>query len=259
MKLIKTIQPIGGYWKMTEEGYLVNDTAIEKVPAHYLPVLEEIKEAYLEQHKVDLLSIYLRGSVARGQMVESFSDLDTFAIVRQDIRWKKVAWSKALNDELQAKYPFIKEVELMLSGFPLNTNMEMLVKTQSLLIFGEDLGQEITPYRVSKALMLNYRWIREDIDDFLAKKTIDETDCQEIMKVIVRTGFELVMERLGKYTTDLYWCAQGFVTYYPRYQSEVEQALHFYLNPTTEKKKLDALVQKLGNFIADKCAKELLI
>ena len=244
---------------MTKDDFLVNDTAFEKVPIHYLPLLEQIKKAYIKELKTDLVSIYLRGSVARGQMVDAFSDLDTFAIVRQDITWKRVNWSAAFNTRIEEKYPFVKEVELMLSGFPLTSNMEMLIKTQSLLLYGQDLGQDIAGYRISKALMLNYRWIRADIDAFLAKKTIDELAIQEIMKIIIRTGFELVMERAGKYTTDLYWCAQEFSIYYPSYQVDMEEALHLYLNPTLNKAAVHQLVLKLGNFIADQCAKELLI
>lgn len=69
-------------------------------------------------------------------------------------------------------------------------------------------------------MMLNHRWLRDDIQELVEKRVFAKEDCKNMMKVMIRSGFELVMEREGQYTPDLFLC---YHTFY--------RCTHYYLNP----------------------------
>ena len=58
---------------------------------------------------------------------------------------------------------------------------------------------------------------------------------------MLRTGFELVMERANKYTRDLYPCYKAFADYYPEKESQMKEILHYALNPTDDMEKIRKL------------------
>ena len=69
------------------------------------------------------------------------------------------------------------------------------------------------------------------------------------MKIIIRSGFELIIEKEKQFTADLYLCYLTFSKYFPNYKQEMKQALFWFLNPIIEAKELRLLLDHLGNFI----------
>lgn len=206
-------------------------------------------------------SIYLRGSLPRALAIDGLSDVDTFALIRKDnTPWKKADWQPILENSLQTTYPFVKEVEIMLSSyhnnfFKANPKLSMILKTQSCCIWGEDIIPSLPKFKPGKAMMLNYRWIEDDVNSFLKKEKYEPIDCKEIMKVMIRTGFELVMERENSYTTDLFPCYESFSKYYPDKKADMLQALHLFLNPATNNSNLKSFVEKLGTWLSQEVQK----
>ncbi len=112
------IQPIGTYFKNDKNGYVVNPASWDKIPLHWYPVIELVKQSYLNHLNGKLHSIYLRGSLVRGLAIDRFSDLDSFAIIYEsDKYWETAFWKNELNDFISSRYDFVKELELMLSSY----------------------------------------------------------------------------------------------------------------------------------------------
>ncbi len=197
----------------------------------------------------------MRGSVARGNSVDGFSDIDVFAIVHDlEERWTVADWQPDLQKELQTKFPFVKEVEVMLTQYfkdfyQKNPRLAVIIKTQSLRIYGKDLNEEIPSFLPNEKMILNLTWLEEDVHDFLQKKKVTQKDCQAITKILIRSGFELVMEKEQKFTTDLYLCYQVFSKYFPEKEKEMREVLHLYLNPIEDDLYLKNLVKNLGDWM----------
>lgn len=100
---------------------------------------------------------------------------------------------------------------------------------------------------------------------FLLEKRIDQTvealkntnnptrtqqSCTWIMKRIVRTGCELVMERSQKYTRDLYPCYELFAEYYPEKSDDMYRVLELAINPTKDKQEIIDALENFGDWIA---------
>ncbi len=128
----------------------------------------------------------------------------------------------------------------------------MIIKTQSICVFGKSIAPTLPLFRADRMMCLNINWLEEDVKAFLKKLDMNANtlkDCQAIMKVIIRSGFELVIEKEKQFTADLYLCYLTFSKYFPAYEQKMKQALFCFLNPITEAKELRLLLEYLGNFI----------
>ncbi len=163
-------------------------------------------------------------------------------------------WQFDLQKELQSEFPFVKEVEVMLTQYfkdfyQKNPRLAMMIKTQSLCIYGEDLKEKIPSFLPNKKMIINLTWLKEDVNDFLRKEKITQKDCQVITKKMIRSGFELVIEKEQKFTTDLYLCYQVFSKYFPEKENAMRELLHLYLNPIEEDFYLKKTVKEMGIWI----------
>jgi hypothetical protein len=222
-------------------------------------VIDEIVAAYQIHLHEKLHSIYLRGSVARGTAIKGFSDIDTFALIHSDdnIRWKKADFQEQVEKEIQSQFDFVKEVEINISSYYFdfydqNPRLAMMIKTQSLCVFGNDISPSLPNFKPNRDMILNLKWLEADIQEVIQKiknETYTLEDYQFIMKVLLRSGFELVMEREGRYTQDLYLCYKTFSKYYPRFEEAMQQALIWHLNPIINPKTLIDFLDLLGHFL----------
>lgn len=75
------------------------------------------------------------------------------------------------------------------------------------------------------------------------------------MKGLIRVGMELVIERSGKYTRDLYPCYEAFSEYYPDREADMREALYYALNPTSDMQVLKRIADTLGQFLLEETKK----
>ncbi len=251
------IKNIGAYFQTDEQGYIVNPTSQEYIPNKWQPLVDEIVATCISEEKEELHSIYLRGSVPRGLAQDGFADLDVFILVsRVGIRWEEVAWLSNYQEKWQSAYPFVKNVEVMWSSFSENLSatyprLAMILKTQSLLLYGPDIAETMSSYKVDQSMLLHYAWLEEDLEEFLSKEAPSKNDVQAIAKLLIRCAFEIVMIREGKYTPDLFLCCQSFSKYNPQYAKQIKQLLAIYLQPNLPSiKELKQLIRELGAFIS---------
>lgn len=256
---MKTIQPIGAYLSQDENGFIVNDLIINQLEKRWRDVAYYSTKAYKKKLGKYVHSIYIRGSVARGLAVDGVSDLDTFVLVKPEfskepIRWQTADFQEEVGAKLKQEFPFVGDLEMMLATYHedfRNSRLAMIVKTQSILVAGENIFSELKNYQPNREMCLNYRWLAEDIQTFLKIKQVDFTikHCSDMMKIIIRTGFELVIEKVGRFSPDLYICYRDFSKFYPTKEAEMRQALLWFLNPILNKKELDKFVMNFGNWM----------
>lgn len=225
---------------MDEEGYLINPCREEHLPSSERPLLEAVIQIYREETRGNLHSVWIRGSLPRGLAVAGLSDLDTFALVHSDdwIHWKTPAWKPKRVAELKRSFDWTGDIELVINSCrkPLqihNRRLAMLIATQSLCLYGENLVYQLPRFKPGPDLVLNARWLEEDVAAFLKNSSTTASDIRGLTKVILRAGFELVMEREAQYTPDLYWCYKAFAKWYPELSRSMYEVLDTFLNPAS--------------------------
>lgn len=261
------VEAIGGFFPLDAQGNIINPTSRDLIPSSWHATLSAILQIYQEHFGDKLRSLWIRGSLARGLVQAAWSDLDVFGLIQSNTPKRWTALSPKFEEEkkLRRLLPIgFKQVslEMMYSTFNLSVVKEMprvgmLVKTQSLCWWGEDLRPGLPKYRPGKMMMLNYRWLAEDWENLQSVEKVSQSDYQSFMKTLIRTAFELVMERLGKYTPDLYWCVEAFSQYYPEKVLTLKKILNLYVQPLKEKYQLTALLEEITPWMISESKRQI--
>lgn len=261
------VEAIGGFFPLDAQGYVINPTDELLIPVSWRPVLHTFYAIYQQHFGLGLRSMWVRGSLARGAMQAGWSDVDVFALVNQDtaVRWKRLILTTEEQKQLSKLLPpGFEQVqwEMMYSTFNVYEmaampKMAMLIQTQSLCWWGEDIRDQLPRYRPGKAMALNYRWLAADWELYQREVYTTKEDRQGFLKTLIRTAFELVMARAGKYTPDLYWCVDSFAQYYPKRGMTLKKILNLYGQPLKEEYQLTALLEEITPWILSESKRQL--
>ncbi len=212
---------IGGFFPMDKQGNILNPTGIDLVSKALLPLLDEITRLYKEYESDNLHSLWLRGSTPRGFYVEEYSDIDVFALVYSpDICWEKAKWAKKAEKIIQTNFDLVPEIEWAVSSwysdfYKKNPRLSFYLKTQSLLLLGNDIRVNLPNFKVSAEIKMNLTWLTEDVSAFMKIENPTDAEIYTILKLVIRSAFESIMEKERRYTPDLYWCAEAFGRHCP--------------------------------------------
>ncbi len=260
MDSIHQIQKIGSYLHVDEQGFIINPTSIHTIQPEWLPIVEKVKEAYMQHFGVNLHSVYIRGSVAKGQAIENISDVDSFAVITLPYEKIDTSWSDAFEEKLISEYPFVKGIEMgciPLEEIQDHKGDQIMIKTQSVCIYGESLANTIPPMKPGTDTAQHVKYIQIEIiktKQWLEGEHTEEEikrKCTWIMKRMLRSGFELVMERSQKYTRDLYLCYEGFSEYYPEKKEAMYRVLELAVNPTSDKSEIGIVLEGIGSWMTE--------
>ncbi len=261
----RPIVPCGAFFPKTAEGFLVNPCAPHLVDERFEPLLTLVKNELFERQASNLHSIYLRGSVPRG-MADEHSDIDVFALVfSEKVGLEEPEWVSSFEARIADRFSFPVRLDLHLAGLaPVlrafaksdqpsggksNPQLAMILQTQSLCIYGPDLIPRIPPYRPDENMMLAFRWLEADLAAF-AKDETDTKARQQLLKTIIRSGFESVMPKIQQYTPDLYLCYVAFAETHPKRGRMMRDALYAWLNPEeTKAEQIDLIGRELGEWL----------
>jgi hypothetical protein len=258
------ILPLGSCLATDEEGFLVFRPDPAKLQPHWRDLLNEMVKVYRAKYGGNLHSVYVRGTVAKGEAIDGISDLDTFALIHEGEEEVQAGWSKEPRDALTSIYPFCTGIECIVLPLkslqkikpPKNVNpWRRLIKTQSLCVYGEDLAPAIAPIKPGLEMVSHLFSLGEDLPDEKELATFRKKDCTWLMKRIVRSGFELVMERAQTFSRDLYPCYEHFARYYPEKEAEMKRALELAVFPTDDPTLLSPVIENLGRWLSAEGAK----
>jgi hypothetical protein len=259
--MVSPILPIGDVLPLDAEGYLVNPCRSELIVPPWSDAVAAIKAAYLQHLAEKMHSLYLRGSVAKGRAIAEVSDIDTFAVIFGERDQIDRSWVRAFQQYMAVQFPFQTGIEI---GFvPYRAvcdaygarGSRRMIKTQCICLWGEDLAPLIPPYKPGRALVGHAFGIKADIQLVVEQLPAIEDipticrRCQWIMKRLLRTGFELVMEREQTYTRDLYPCYVAFSRHFPAQEQQMKHALEQAIVPSDTKEELVQFLHVFGSWM----------
>lgn len=264
------IRDIGRFCKINDCGYIVNESSIKIIKPEYYKVVEEVIKAYRTHLGDHLHSIYVRGSIPRGLGIEFVSDLDTLAVVNERTLGRDLEWIEKAEKEIGHQFNYVNGVEL--SVYHIDDILEVnrfsiipfIIKTHSICVDGKDLSVYLPDYKPDKALgnehLINLsnqiHQAKEDLEGNVDREDILDC-CQWIMKIIVRAGLALVIEKENNYTRDLYPAYKIFSKYYPEKEAEMKQALKYAIEPVDNPNELIDYLNNMGHWMVQESEKWL--
>lgn len=251
----------GSYLEVDKDGFVLPVDQNIEIQTKWKPIISDVIEFY-KDHLDGIISIFIRGSVAKGQAVEGVSDLDSFCIVENGTKlFRDIPKIKEkFVEELQIKYPFCTHAEISSTQY-LHINKEVserkrsiiseLIKTQSVCVYGKDLSKDIKPFRVYE-MIGHALFIEGELDKLPGYFLEDEGNPEELKETciwisrrLVRSGFDLVMEKENKFTRDLYLCFESFSKYYPNMENQMKEILNLSLNPISDVDKINIYLSNI--------------
>jgi len=259
----KEIKKIGGYVEKDKDGYLINPASPEKIQGKWGAALDALLQGFIKEIGESLHSVYIRGSVAKGEAIDGVSDLDTVVVVDGPVTEEPPSWLKPLKKRILTEFTFVIMIDTEFASLAeRDWYLDILIKVQGLCIYGDDLSETIEPYKLDKSLIINTRYIKGDIEWLLGrikKQNITseylKSRCKWIAKIIVRAGCELVLLRSGKYSRDLYPCYEIFSKYYPEKKQDMYKALELAINPVSDTKQVKTMLQSIGTWLVGEATK----
>ena len=253
------ILKIGRLLETDKNDFIVSESSEDKIASPWKEAVEEIKNIYLKNLDNVVHSIYVRGTVSRGEAIEGISDIDTFAVITKKSEEIDRSWVKEVRKALDQKFDFSTGVEFgfvayeeLFEGDGL-FNDRFTIKTQSACVYGDDLAQKIPPFRADIETASHFhRNLKKVLEN--AKKGIannpDKEDvrewCRWVMKRIIRAGFILVMDKEQVFTRDLYPSYELFSKHFPEQEPKMKMALDLAINPTDDPNKIENFLSDFG-------------
>lgn len=256
------IKEIGSLCALNDKGYIVNQSKPEKINNKFLEVIKLINECCLSALPKDIHSIYLRGSVPRGLDIEGVSDVDIIIVTYSNPEDMDLNWVEKTEQFIDQKFYFINGVEF---GFSPLTEFEesdycsmipFILKTYGVCIYGESLINKLPDYKPDISLANEHLIHLTSFID-TAKQGLAGNDdiedikswCSWIMKIIVRAGGVLVIDKEHSYTRDLYPALKLFAKHYPEKEQEMKSALWFAINPLSNSEETVEFLNQFGNWL----------
>ncbi len=220
------IQPqrIGRYLGIDQSGHVKPDVAIDRIGTIWKPLVAFVSDALMNRHGVR--SVYLRGSIPRGLAIENISDADFMYFSETGFDQADIELEKAV----ETKFPFVKGVEfsrLNRATFDKvrvpqqRPYFHMLLKTQCLFLVGDDIVRDIEPFRIGPEMVSHVFSLEAEFSRLRhwlngsRKSGAEQAMDQWFSRRIVRSGFEITVDRSDRFTRDLYLCYEQFAAFYP--------------------------------------------
>ncbi len=262
---MEDIKPIGSFYRADHEGYIVNDTSWEKIESNYRNAINRAVNMLTLQ--LPIHSIYIRGSVPKGNGIEGVSDLDLIVISEQSSNEEVV---EKIERKLTKEFPWMNGIEVSycllndLNDIHFFSIIQFMLKTSSLCVYGKDVIEKLPGYKIDRALANDHIVkLEKHIEQakFELDGNQDEEDiadcCGWIMKMIVRSGLALIMEQKRSYTRDLYPSYQLFSTYYPHKEPDMKQALTYAIHPSRSPEEIVRFLDRFGGWMINEANKWL--
>ncbi len=261
------IRPIGKLLSTDAEGFLIDDCDRQKISFPWTNLVEELRQTCLDTWKNRLSGLYLRGSVPRGLAILGISDLDCIAVLQGEIATDDRDLAQTIALTLKKRHLFVKKIEIILINSAeiqqLNSPWPAIIQTQSLCIEGEDLKLKLPKYKPGIDLLNHALDWQSDLNrtlTFLSELSVNQINfatqvkarCGWITRRMVRTGFELIMERDQSFTRDLYPCYERFSVYFPEQRSSMRKALELAIEPSENRAGLLVFLRQFGRWLAER-------
>lgn len=216
----------------------------------------------------ELHSVYVYGSVARGDAVAKKSDLDLIAMFHTKLSSGKLTELKNLASELSYKYQsLVREVGIAVAYYedtvdPANYYENAFIKELSVCVYGEDLGVRFGPYKLTSEIAISFNG---DIEAALtrtikrmesASKEEFKTYTQGFARKLIRTYYSMVMVRSQVWSTRLHEQTEVVVHHFPEKESTIRTLLDWIEDPPIDLETISHLFIREGRWASENFIKE---
>lgn len=246
---------------LDRDGYIMSDVALDKIDNVYFPCIRESVEKLASLFPHLLHSIYVYGSVARGEAVAVKSDLDLLVMFNGTLSAEELAELKILTKALSRKYQsLVRDVGIVVVKYdyamdPANYYEQAFLKEICVCVHGEDLRERFGPYKLTSEIAISFNG---DIREVLARtvnqlevasKEEFKTLLQSFARKLIRTYYSMVMERSQIWSTRLHEQSEVFIRYFQHKEPIIRTLQKWIEDPPTNRETVLELFKSEGKWV----------
>lgn len=250
----------GQFLRADADGWLVNDTSIDRAPPEWGEVIAAVVKLYQDQLGDALHSVWIRGSAVSGRWVLGVSDLDTHCVARLPPSrpgglWVDTPWADAASAALTA--PGLAGVEIVVASLEAMYSERgaygrFILATQACRLVGEPL--ELPRFRVGREICFVSGHVRGALTAVEREWPTSTAEVRSnivrwLAKTLIRAGLELVMDEDGRYARDLWPCYLAFAEHRSDRAAWMLRAVDLAVAPTPNQADIDFMMEDLGPWL----------
>ncbi len=246
---------------LDQSGYIICHISVDKVDQKFRPVLDDTVERLVSSLGSKLHSIYLYGSIGRGEAVYGKSDLDLSVITHEKLEKEKNKALAEIERVMSKNYDSISKLEFDVGNLARVKKNEyewqFWLKHLCTCIWGDDLRDKINLYKPSLAVGLE---MNKDISDKLneCKRELSRKNSsiigKSIARKILRTHYSLICEKDNSFYDNLDLIAETLMKYSKSKTEEIGNALSIAKGNNVDERSVSTLVSDYGQFVANELA-----
>lgn len=224
---------------LDDEGFIVSDVNLKLIDDVYMPFIRESVEKLKNSFSRNLHSVYVYGSVARGDAIQCKSDLDLLTVYQEQLSSDQSSHLKLLAEQLSYKANLLfREVGIAVGYYdyimdPANYYEQAFLKELCVCLYGEDLRPRFGPYKLTPEIAISFNG---DICDVLQRtmRRISIASDEEFKSIIqgfarklIRTYYSMVMARSQIWSTRLNEQSEVFIHHFPMKEANVRTILNW--------------------------------
>ncbi|MDY7224619.1 nucleotidyltransferase domain-containing protein [Halalkalibacterium halodurans] len=245
---------------LDSNGFIVSDVSKDKIAKVYVPCICESVERLRDLFHQQLHSVYVYGSVARGEAIALKSDLDLIAMFDGQLSSVQMAELKKLAGELSQAYcSLVREVGIAVTSYdytvdPSNYYESAFLKELCVCVYGEDVGERFGPYKLTSEIAIRFNGdICESLTRALTRLEAASNEefkpcTQSFARKLIRTFYSMVMVRSQIWTTRLHEQSEVFIHHFPDKESMVRTLLKWIDEPPTDREIVYELFKSEGEW-----------
>jgi predicted nucleotidyltransferase len=246
---------------LDRDGYIVSDVGLDKIDSAYFSCIHESVEKLTKAFPYRLHSIYVYGSVARGEAVAVKSDLDLLALFNSTLTGEESAKLNTVTSALSQKYrSLVRDVGIAVANYdyvvdPANYYEQAFLKEMCACVRGEDLRERFGPYKLTSEIAIRFNG---DMREVLAR-TISRLEgasdeelkglSQTFARKLIRTYYSMVMVRSRIWSTRLHEQSEIFIPHFPEKEPIIRTLQKWIEEPPTNRESVLNLFRSEGNWV----------
>lgn len=253
---------------LDENGFIVRDVGLEKIkPVYHKCIQETIDTLHLQLPNL-LHSVYVYGSVARGDTKKGKSDLDILAIFNRDLHNNEQQRVKKLAESLsQMHHSLVRDVGIAKTTLdycidPKNYYEQAFLRELCVCVDGEDLRDRFGSYKLTADIAISFNGDIAEVSERYLKKLKGASDAefhattQNFARKLIRTFYSMVMARSQIWSTKLEEQAEIFLQFFPEKKDVVETLQEWINDAPQDKLRALAILEKESKWAVDHFTKE---
>ncbi|CAG9001428.1 MAG: hypothetical protein CENE_03448 [Candidatus Celerinatantimonas neptuna] len=238
-----------------EKGYIINPCSLANIQSSFSSPVEQACDGLLKLFKDKIHSIYLYGSIARGDAIEGRSDLDMSVVFIEKPIFDLKPRFRILEGELLQHFPQIVKVD-----FDPGTLAEVLAKDSEYTwqfwlkhscccVWGTDLSMSIPDYHPSS--QIGYMMNRELADKLaFERQQLTQKNAAvigvKVAKQLLRTFYYLLSDHHKHWEHDPEQCARVVANFRPECASNIHKVLQIWHDPAMTEQDVHWLIDVFG-------------